>query len=61
MKKITEHQANIIGMNMYVKGILEGLELYAFWKNGVQYVGAGLTTLETAREDILETYKDKLS
>lgn len=32
----------------YFEGVREGIRLYAIWRNGVQYVGAGNDTLETA-------------
>lgn len=36
----------------YYNGIREGIEQYAHWKDGVQYVGTGGTTLKTALERI---------
>ena len=35
----------------FVKGVLVGLQGYAWWKDGVQYVGTCGTTLRQALED----------
>lgn len=36
----------------YYNGIREGIEQYAHWKDGVQYVGTSGTTLKKALERI---------
>ena len=36
----------------YYNGIREGIEQYAHWKDGVQYVGTCGTTLKDALKDI---------
>lgn len=33
-------------------GMIEGIKMYAFWKDGKQYVGTCGTTLDKAIEDI---------
>jgi len=35
----------------YKKGYLKALESYAWWKDGVQYVGCGVKTLKQAIDD----------
>ena len=36
----------------FVRGLIEGVTLYAWWKDGVQYVGTCGKTLEEAIEQI---------
>ena len=36
----------------YLAGVREALELYAWWKDGTQYVGCGVKTLKQALEDV---------
>lgn len=36
----------------YYDGIIEGLSRYAWWKDGVQYVGTGGRTLKEAIADV---------
>ena len=36
----------------YFAGAREALELYAWWKDGTQYVGCGVKTLRQALEDV---------
>jgi len=36
----------------YIKGLKAGVRLYAWWKDGVQYVGTCGTTLKHALERI---------
>ena len=39
-------------INHYYEGVMEGLWMFAWWKNGIQYVGSCGTTLEEARAEI---------
>jgi hypothetical protein len=41
----------------FKRGLREGIWLYAFWKDGIQYVGSCGHTLAQAYEDANETYK----
>jgi len=45
----------------YYKGLREGLELYAYWKDGTQYVGTTGKTLQQALADIDEIERDILN
>lgn len=40
----------------YRDGYIDGLESYAYWKDGTQYVGTTGTTLEEAVESIEENW-----
>lgn len=40
----------------WLQGYLEGLAAYAWWKDGVQYVGSCGTTLKEAVEEAKERY-----
>ena len=46
---------------IYTKGFMDGakygVSLYAWWKNGVQYVGCGILTLEQAIEKLIKKTK----
>ena len=37
-------------LRLYLKGVEDGLRAYAWWKDGVQYVGTCGTTLDEAIE-----------
>lgn len=37
---------------MFLRGLKEGIKLFAWWKDSVQYVGTCGTTLKQALEDI---------
>ena len=37
----------------YDRGVINGLKAYAWWKDGVQYVGTCGTTLEKAIQDFM--------
>lgn len=39
-------------VEQYYLGLKDGVRLYAWWKNGKEYVGAGLVTLERALQEI---------
>ena len=38
--------------DVFIRGVIAGLKMYAFWKDGVQYVGNCGTTLKEAIEEI---------
>ncbi len=42
-------------MNEYKKGYLQALRDYAWWRDGVQYVGCGARTLEQAEREVIRT------
>jgi hypothetical protein len=44
----------------YYKGLREGVQLYAHWRDGVQYVGTTGRTLKTAIESIDQQEKELL-
>lgn len=44
----------------FYKGMREGVALYAYWKDGVQYVGTTGKTLKKALEDIAAEEQRKL-
>lgn len=41
-------------LDEYERGYIEGLTAYAWWKDGVQYVGTCGTTLQAAINDFLK-------
>ncbi len=41
----------------YIQGLKNGIMLYAWWKDGIQYVGACGITLKEALEDIKLLYE----
>lgn len=43
----------------FIKGLKEGITLYAWWKDGTQYVGSCGTTLKKALEDVDKEFKPK--
>ena len=45
----------------YFNGIVEGVRLYAWWKDGEQYVGTCGKTLKEAISDIEEERKEALT
>jgi len=49
-----DYQSRFAGNNDFVLGAVEGIKLYAHWRNGRQEVGTTGTTLEKA---ILEVYE----
>jgi exonuclease VII small subunit len=46
-----EKQA-VAELKSYKEGLKEGLRMYAWWKDGTQYVGTCGTTLQHALEEI---------
>jgi hypothetical protein len=53
VKEINEEKLRIAYMN----GIIEGLKMYAFYKNGIQYVGAFNVSLQQAIEKVEKKYR----
>lgn len=47
-------------INIYYEGVKEGLWKYAYWKDGVQYVGTTGTTLKEAVARVDEERKQQL-
>lgn len=47
-------------INLYFDGLAEGIERFAHWKNGVQYVGTCGKTLKQAKEEIQYERKNAL-
>ena len=39
-------------VNAYFDGLTSGIEMFAWWKDGIQYVGTCGTTLEAALKEI---------
>jgi hypothetical protein len=39
-------------MELYRQGLIDGVCMYAWWKDGTQYVGTTSKTLKTAIEEI---------
>ena len=44
---------------IYIQGLKDGVYLYAWWKDGIQYVGTCGTTLKEAIRRIEKEYEDK--
>ena len=40
----------------YIRGLIDGVTRYAWWRGGTQYVGSCGTTLKAAVEDILKEH-----
>jgi hypothetical protein len=47
--------------NAYYQGLREGIELYAHWKDGVQYVGTTGKTLKQALAVVHQEQQDTLA
>ena len=45
----------------YYSGVAEGIHKYAYWKDGVQYVGTTGKTLKQALEDLKAERKQQLA
>ena len=43
----------------FEKGLVQGIMMYAWWKDGVQYVGTTGKTLERAIYDALTDYRNQ--
>ena len=52
MESKLDKMADKIRKDIYKQGYIDGLTAYAWWKDGVQYVGTSHTTLEEAIEDL---------
>lgn len=55
------HEYGLLYEGGYIAGYLQALLDYAWWKDGVQYVGSGVKTLDNAREDARKNYIDDLA
>ncbi len=55
MKPGNEVPAETAGEKLddYTRGLLDGVDMYAWWKDGTAYVGTCGTTLREARERII--------
>lgn len=43
---------------LFAEGMKQGLKCYAWWKNGVEYVGSGVDTLKAALAEVSTRLKD---
>ena len=43
----------------FANGVKEGIKLFAWWKDGIQYVGTTGTTLKEALKKVDEAYPPK--
>jgi len=51
MSKMKEHLSKLDYYDGFHEGMKEGIKLYAWWKDGIQYVGTtGRTLAEALRE-----------
>ncbi len=41
-----------IGNSDFIEGVKAALQAYAYWKDGVQYVGCGMMTLESTIKEV---------
>ncbi len=41
---------------LYKQGFIDGLTAYAWWKDGIQYVGTSGTTLSQAIKEVEESW-----
>lgn len=48
-------------LKAYYRGIRDGVWLYAWWKDGVEYVGTSGKTLKEAREKIDSQEQEELA
>lgn len=48
-------------MNSYYNGVRDGIRKYAWWKDGVQYVGCGVYTLQDALTEVNEIERKTIS
>lgn len=55
LDEITEERIRLA----YTNGMIEGIKMYAWWKDGTQYVGCGRETLKQAIEDVEKQYISK--
>lgn len=46
--------------NMYIQGLIDGIEAYAVWKNGEQVCGIREETLHKVKEEIYKTGRECL-
>lgn len=51
------YRAAYMGDTAFIDGALAALELFAWWKDGVEMVGCGVMSLEQAKKDLLASMK----
>lgn len=56
MKAITDREFELHRMG-FLEGVIEGIRLYAVWKNGEQKVGC----LEKPLKEVLKPYQEELA
>lgn len=64
VQSFTPEQDQFLQLEMtkaYYQGLREGVELYAHWKDGVQYVGTTGKTLKVALAEIHMEQSDTLA
>ena len=64
VQSFTPEQDQFLQLEMtkaYFQGLREGLEMYAHWKDGVQYVGTTGKTLKVALAEIQVEQSDTLA
>lgn len=64
VQSFTPEQDQFLQLEMtkaYYQGLREGLEMYAHWKDGVQYVGTTGKTLKVALAEIQVEQSDTLA
>lgn len=64
IQNFTPEQDQFLQLEMtkaYYQGLREGLEMYAHWKDGVQYVGTTGKTLKVALAEIQMEQSDTLA
>ena len=52
MSKIKEHLETLDYYDGFYAGMKEGIRLYAWWKDGIQYVGSTGRTLKEALDEV---------
>lgn len=52
MAKTTRDIKGVVVEAIYIQGFIDGMKCFAWWKNGIQYVGSGGITLEKAIEEV---------
>jgi hypothetical protein len=55
LKELTDERIRLAHLN----GVIEGLRMYSWYKDGTQYVGTCGTTLKKAIEEVEKEYRDK--
>ena len=58
--KFSSHDARVLQINAFYEGMKEGIKLYAFWKDGIQYVGGNGKSLSEALKNIEVLRADRM-